>query len=131
MTSLPQDLAPAWDDRRLCPDGGCVGVLGLDGRCPLCGRVDATTARPILAAAAASAPSQAGAASSGERDDSSVGGDLASGAEPKASEVAKAAKAAELDDGGDPWQTRQLCDDGSCIGVVVDGRCTTCGKTPS
>ncbi|HRC57480.1 MAG TPA: hypothetical protein PKU97_16215, partial [Kofleriaceae bacterium] len=89
---------------------------------------------PALAAAAASAPSQAGAASSGERDDSSVGGDLASGAEPKASEVAKAAKAAELaelDDGGDPWQTRQLCDDGSCIGVVVDGRCTTCGKTPS
>ena len=103
MTPLPQDLAPAWDDRRLCPDGGCVGVLGLDGRCPLCGRVG-------------------------------VGGDLASGAEPKASEVAKAAKAAELaelDDGGDPWQTRQLCDDGSCIGVVVDGRCTTCGKTPS
>jgi hypothetical protein len=24
--------------RRLCPDGTCVGVIGADGRCPVCGR---------------------------------------------------------------------------------------------
>jgi hypothetical protein len=24
--------------RRLCPDGACLGVLGSDGRCPVCGR---------------------------------------------------------------------------------------------
>jgi hypothetical protein len=24
--------------RRLCPDGACVGVLGDDGRCKVCGR---------------------------------------------------------------------------------------------
>jgi hypothetical protein len=24
--------------RRLCPDGDCLGVLGSDGRCPVCGR---------------------------------------------------------------------------------------------
>jgi hypothetical protein len=24
--------------RRLCPDGSCVGVLGADGRCSVCGR---------------------------------------------------------------------------------------------
>jgi len=23
--------------RRLCPDGTCVGVIGADGRCPVCG----------------------------------------------------------------------------------------------
>jgi hypothetical protein len=25
--------------RRLCPDGDCLGVLGPDGRCRVCGRV--------------------------------------------------------------------------------------------
>src|SRR3954470_4677529 len=24
--------------RKLCPDGACVGVLGADGRCKVCGR---------------------------------------------------------------------------------------------
>jgi hypothetical protein len=24
--------------RRLCPDGSCVGVIGADGRCTVCGR---------------------------------------------------------------------------------------------
>jgi hypothetical protein len=29
---------PAFDSkRRLCPDGACVGVLGADGRCSVCG----------------------------------------------------------------------------------------------
>ena len=29
-----------FDERRpLCPDGACVGVLGPDGRCPVCGQV--------------------------------------------------------------------------------------------
>ena len=27
----------SWDERELCPDGNCVGVLGPDGRCQLCG----------------------------------------------------------------------------------------------
>jgi hypothetical protein len=26
------------DDRRLCPDGSCVGLLGEDGRCRVCGK---------------------------------------------------------------------------------------------
>jgi hypothetical protein len=25
-------------DRQLCPDGGCIGVIGADGRCKECGR---------------------------------------------------------------------------------------------
>ncbi len=28
-----------WDQRMLCPDGGCIGVIGLDGTCKVCGRV--------------------------------------------------------------------------------------------
>jgi hypothetical protein len=32
--------AAGFDERRtLCPDGACVGVLGPDGRCPVCGRM--------------------------------------------------------------------------------------------
>jgi len=31
--------APALDDRRLCPDGACVGVIGADERCAVCGAV--------------------------------------------------------------------------------------------
>jgi hypothetical protein len=29
---------PEWDDRKLCPDGGCVGLIGDDGKCNVCGR---------------------------------------------------------------------------------------------
>ena len=30
----PED---AFDDRQLCPDAGCIGILGDDGRCKVCG----------------------------------------------------------------------------------------------
>ena len=33
--SGPGDFDPS---RKLCPDGACVGVLGGDGRCKVCGR---------------------------------------------------------------------------------------------
>jgi hypothetical protein len=29
--------AAGWDDRQLCPDGACIGVIGGDGRCTVCG----------------------------------------------------------------------------------------------
>ena len=31
-----------WDYREVCPDGGCVGVIGADGTCKVCGRVSPT-----------------------------------------------------------------------------------------
>ena len=27
-----------WDQRQLCPDGACIGVIGPDGRCKVCGK---------------------------------------------------------------------------------------------
>ena len=27
-----------WSNRRLCPDGNCIGVIGPDGKCKECGR---------------------------------------------------------------------------------------------
>jgi hypothetical protein len=40
-TTASVDATPAaedWDDRSLCPDDSCIGVLGADRRCPVCGR---------------------------------------------------------------------------------------------
>lgn len=28
----------AMENRRLCPDGDCIGILGEDGRCVICGK---------------------------------------------------------------------------------------------
>lgn len=29
---------PEWENRTLCPDESCIGVIGPDGRCKECGR---------------------------------------------------------------------------------------------
>ena len=41
------------DDRDLCPDGSCIGLIGEDGRCKVCGRAkdpESTQAREQIAA---------------------------------------------------------------------------------
>jgi hypothetical protein len=91
--------AAGWDDRQLCPDGACIGVIGGDGRCTVCGTVDPTfdPARPRAAAPVADAP-------------------------------VAAPPVAAADDEPAGWDDRQLCPDGACIGVIGgDGRCTVCG----
>ncbi|MBT8493639.1 MAG: hypothetical protein KJO07_11315, partial [Deltaproteobacteria bacterium] len=27
-----------WEERKLCPDGGCIGVIAEDGKCTECGQ---------------------------------------------------------------------------------------------
>jgi len=45
MTDAETDDAP-FDptSRKLCPDGACVGVIGPDGVCRVCGRTEAQAA---------------------------------------------------------------------------------------
>jgi hypothetical protein len=43
--------------RKLCPDGSCVGVIGDDGVCSVCGRTEAQAAAGEEAAPAAASPS--------------------------------------------------------------------------
>jgi hypothetical protein len=45
MTDADTDDAP-FDptSRKLCPDGSCVGVIGPDGVCRVCGRTEAQAA---------------------------------------------------------------------------------------
>lgn len=38
-----------FDDRRLCPDESCIGLLGDDGRCRVCGRSEDGSVMPVLA----------------------------------------------------------------------------------
>ena len=33
-----QDIDEAWENRKLCSDGNCIGVIGPDGRCKDCGK---------------------------------------------------------------------------------------------
>ena len=34
----PAEVSPEWDRRRVCLDGTCIGVVGADDRCRVCGR---------------------------------------------------------------------------------------------
>ena len=103
-----------WDHRELCPDGACVGVIGPDGTCKVCGRVAPNWGderRRGLVDVAEDAEQASGL------------GHRASGLGPKASDSERSSE-------GDPdWDQRKLCPDGACLGVIgADGKCTVCGK---
>ncbi len=105
--------------RRLCPDGACIGLVGDDGRCRVCGRAANGSAAP---AAAAGDPYGA----DNEEDDAWTANSDDAGA-PAA---AAASPTGEPSGGFQPG--RRLCDDGSCIGVLgADGRCSVCGRAGS
>ena len=95
------EMIEDWDDRELCPDGACTGVLDEAGVCPTCGKT--------------------GQARAGKAKGSS--------AKPQpVLEVAKEA-AAKATPASDDIEDRELCPDGACIGVIgPDGRCRECGR---
>ena len=105
MPSVDKD----WDDRRLCPDGGCVGVLDSEGVCKVCGKRGGP---PIEAGPhAAHVPHAEGHL----HDDEEV--------------VQVTPLTAVEPDAGAFDDERELCSDGACIGVIgPDGTCKACGK---
>lgn len=104
-----------WAQRVLCSDGNCIGVVGADGRCKVCGTpYDGDATSPAVETHA-------------DEDDA----DGASADQQMAAEDAPADDYPAVDpDGADEsWENRTLCADESCIGVVgPDGRCKECGK---
>jgi hypothetical protein len=89
--------------RRLCPDGSCVGLIGPEGLCTECGR------------AAGPATGTGGIA---READVALDEDARTGVSPEASDSPEAFNPG-----------RRLCDDGSCVGVVGEGgRCSVCGR---
>ena len=115
-----------WEQRRLCSDGSCIGIIGTNGRCKVCGLPDDPKA--------ASAVADSDGADEGVKDvydASPVVAEDASDASPVAEEDEyrddEPVIAVEFAD--DSWEERTLCVDESCIGVVGDdGRCNACGK---
>ena len=105
-----------WENRVLCSDGNCIGVIGADGRCKECGK-------PYEGRL----PKQFG------QQSSSAATDAAAQPQPETME-AQPESAAEQEHpeqpaGDDEWENRVLCSDGNCIGVIgADGRCKECGK---
>jgi hypothetical protein len=111
-----------WHDRQLCPDGACIGLLGDDGRCKVCGKAG-SKAKPRSATRAAPAPEPAVT----DDDLEAAAGELAAAATP--GEVASIAPALEQIEIDDDLEKRALCPDGGCVGVIgADGRCKVCGK---
>ena len=98
-----------WNNRVLCSDGSCIGVIGSDGRCKECGKKyegDLPVQKPSETEDQTEAQ---------EEVDSSL-------AKTEIDEVADA----PVDD---VWENRVLCSDGACIGVIgPDGKCKECGK---
>jgi hypothetical protein len=115
----------SWDERRLCPDGGCLGVVGGDGVCNVCGKVDPEAPKGgVRALVKVDGDEDDG----DEGDDDGDGDDGEGDGEEDPASRSSAGDGAGDGDDGDDWQRRRLCEDGGCIGVVIGGRCTTCGK---
>ncbi|HET6281450.1 MAG TPA: hypothetical protein VFH73_10795 [Polyangia bacterium] len=101
--------------RRLCPDGACVGLIGENARCKVCGLPAGGIPPTESADVAPLQPTTAG--DDVADDDSDIGTD---------GDNQVAAAGAEAG-GFNP--NRRLCDDGACVGVVgPDGLCNVCGR---
>lgn len=114
-------MSADWEYREVCPDGACIGVIGDDGLCKVCGRA---------------APNWGNERARGLVDDQTD-------AEPD-DELEPEADANDVDgdddapddepgdaERGDDWDQRELCDNGACVGVIGDdGTCSVCGSRP-
>jgi hypothetical protein len=106
--STSQDNSFDPSQRRLCPDGSCVGLLGSDGRCKVCGTRDP--------ARAGVAPAENPPASPTPQPEPNK-----NNSEPEP------ATASDAEASFDP--TRRLCPDDACIGVIgSDNKCSVCGR---
>jgi hypothetical protein len=91
-----------WENRRLCSDDSCIGVIAADGRCRVCGLID-----PKAPGDPALSPCR-----NAVKDEPQ---------EPPSED--------QVFEPRDPgWEDRKLCSDESCIGTIgTAGRCRVCG----
>jgi hypothetical protein len=101
MEELIFDANEDWEKRVLCMDESCIGTIGPDGKCKECGKI--------------------------------YKGNLPASHGESVVQTVKAEKEKPVEPAGgdtdDDWDTRVLCSDGCCIGVIGDdGKCKECGK---
>ncbi len=119
-----------WDQRELCPDGACVGVIGPTGTCKTCGHAAANWGdERNRGLTPLPPPDDVDADDDGDEDDEDDDDDIDDGqVVPDAMPSAHTALAAEPQDG--EWRARKLCPDDACIGVIgPDDRCKVCGSS--
>lgn len=103
-------LAQEWENRILCSDESCIGVIGPDGRCKECG----LTYKGELPVRSESTPP-------GHKTDQREIGDI--------EDIKTGDEEDEASASDDEWSQRTLCSDEGCIGVIgPDGRCKECGR---
>ena len=104
-----------WDERILCPNGACNGLIGKDGTCKVCGHVMPNWGDERMRGLSDEPDEDE---DDDELDDEDGDDELEDDEEIEA-------------DGEQPegCDDRKLCDDGACVGVIgKDGVCTVCGK---
>ncbi len=138
-----------WDQRQLCPDGACIGVIGPDGTCKVCGRAAPNWGdernRGLI-----DPPDEDGdeeddedLAADGDEEDEDDDEDEDDEDDDEDDDDDDDEDDEDEDDDEDDepgiaaarrgeWTARQLCPDGACIGVIgPDGRCKVCGRRTS
>ena len=101
-----------WENRRLCSDDNCIGVIGPDGLCKECGKPYEGKLPEEIAT-----PKEDFYEEPVVKEDFNAS-EQAGDNEEKKTQV-------DLE-----WENRKLCSDGNCIGVIgSDGRCKECGKS--
>lgn len=143
-----------WDERQLCADGACVGVIGPDGTCKACGRAapnwgderkrglidpadddldedaDDGEAEDAEHGLAAHDDDDEGEGDDGEADDDDGYDDVDEDDEDEVEDDVPEPALVPSSKGA--WASRQLCSDGACIGVIgADGTCKVCGREPA
>jgi hypothetical protein len=95
----------AWENRTLCSDESCIGVIGSDGCCKECGLpCENERQQPFF-------------------EEASTSNSMEPETETETSEIKE--KITDLE-----WEQRTLCRDESCIGVIgPDGYCKECKKS--
>ena len=104
-----------WEQRTLCSDESCIGVIGPDGRCKECGLPYESEKQQDFSEEHAASDSEAEEEVAEDDEDDEGDEEVAQDDEEDA-------------DTDIEWEQRTLCRDESCIGVIgPDGRCKECG----
>ena len=104
-----------WEQRTLCMDESCIGVIGPDGRCKECGLPYESEKQQDF--------SEEHAASDSEAEEEVAEDDEDDEGDEEVAEDDEEDAVTDIE-----WEQRTLCRDESCIGVIgPDGRCKECG----
>jgi len=113
-----------WEQRTLCSDESCIGVIGPDGRCKECGLPHESEKQQEFLEEHAASDSEAEeevAEDDEDEDDEDKDDEDDEDEDDEDDEDEDAVTDIE-------WERRTLCPDESCIGVIgPDGRCKECG----